>query len=201
MEATLFNDSNISESKINEYKLDDNNYNNQNNQNNINNKFSLLNKQKIIMNNYKESIILNEKFILNNIYSTDEEIYSQLYKQINNPYQKRLNTMILLLKSEIKIPFNNMEDILKFFSWLSPFNNEFNLGSKDWTFKSIKLGNKHKFLLKNSISKKDIGRNFYLNYIDLIKKKLSESNVSYYYFEFKSKRFNKIKDIIWAFDM
>ena len=41
---------------------------------------------------------------------------------------------------------------------------------------------------------------FYLNYINRIKKILSNSNVKYYYFEFKSKRFNKIKDIIWVFD-
>jgi hypothetical protein len=165
------------------------------------NKFNLLNRQQIIMNNYKETTILNKELILNNIYSTDDDIYSQIYKQILNPYQKRLNIIYLLLKSDIKIPLNNMVEIIKFFNWLSPLNNEFNMGSKDWAFKKIKYGNRQKFLLQNSISKEDMGRTFYLNYIDLVKTKLSQSKVPYYYFEFKSKRFNKVKDIIWAFDI
>lgn len=165
------------------------------------NKLKLFNRQKIIMNNFKESKILNEKLILDNIYSTDDEIYSQIYSLIYNPYQKKLNTINLLLKSNLKLPISNMFDILKFFNWLSPLNNEFNMGSKDWAFKKIKYGNKHKFLLQNSISKQDMGRTFYSNYIDLIKNKLSQSNVKYCYFEFKSKRFTKIKDIIWAFDI
>ncbi len=166
-----------------------------------NNKFTLDSKQKIMMNNYKKSEIINKELILKNIYSTDDEIYSQIYKLIDNPYQKKLNTVNLLLKSDLVIPMNNSMDIIKFFNWLSPLNNEFNMGSKDWNLKKIKYGNKEKILLHNSISKQDVGRNFYFNYIDLIKKKLSQSNVNYVYFEFKSKRFNKVKDIIWAFDI
>jgi hypothetical protein len=165
------------------------------------NKFMLEDKQKIIMNNFKETKLLNTQLILNNVYSTDIEIYSQIYSQIDNPYQKRLNTINLLLKSDLLIPMDNFMDVKKFFNWLSPLNNEFNFSSKDWTFKTIKYGNREKILLQNSISKQDMGRNFYSNYIDLIKKKLSQSNVNYVYFEFKSKRFNKIKDIIWAFDI
>lgn len=164
-------------------------------------KFNFVNRQQIIMNNYKESAILNKELILNNLYSTDDEIYSQIYNQISNPYQKRLNTIYLLLKSDLPIPLSNMLEIIKFFNWLSPLNIEFNMGSKDWAFKKIRYGNKEKFLLQNSISKQDIGRSFYSNYIDLIKKKLSQSKTAYHYFEFKSKRFNKIKDIIWAFDI
>ena len=165
------------------------------------NKFKLLNRQKIIMNNDKETIISNKELILNNIYSTNDEIYSQIYKQISNPYQKRLNTMYLLLKSDLVIPMSNMIDIIRFFNWLSPLNNEFNMSSKDWTFKKIKYGNKQKFLLQNSISKQDLGKTFYSNYIDLVKKKFDLSGINFCYFEFKSKRFNKVKDIIWAFDI
>ena len=164
-------------------------------------KFKLLNKQKIIMNNYKETKILNKDLILNNIYTTDDETYSQIYRQINDPYQKRLNTIYLLLKSDLIIPLTNMVEIIRFFNWLSPLNNEYNFSSKDWAFKTVKYGNKEKFLLQNSISKQDMGKTFYSNYIDLIKKKLSDTNVLYYYFEFKSKRFNKIKDLIWAFNV
>lgn len=171
------------------------------NYNNLNeNKFALNNKQKIMMNNFKETKLINHQLILENIYSTDDEIYSQIYKQIDNPFQKRLYTINLLLKSDLMIPMNNLSDIIKFFNWLSPLNNEFNLSSKDWAFKTVKYGNKEKILLQNSISKQDIGRTFYSNYIDLVKKKLSQSNVKYVYFEFKSKRFNKVKDIIWAFE-
>lgn len=166
-----------------------------------NNKFILVNKQKIIMNNYKETHILNKELILNNLYSTDDEIYSQIYKQLLNPYQKRLNTIQLILKSNLKIPMSNMTDIICFFNWLSPFNNEYNMSSKNWAWKKIKYGNKEKLLLQNSISKQDMGRTFYLNYIDLVKSKLSLSGVNYCYFEFKSKRFNKVKDIIWSFNV
>ena len=163
------------------------------------NKF--INRQQIIMNNYKETTINNNQLVLNNIYSTDDEIYSQIYNQISNPYQKRLNTIGLLLKSDLIIPMSNMTDIIRFFNWLSPLNNEFNMGSKDWAWKKIKYGNKEKFLLQNSISKQDMGRTFYSNYIDLIKAKLTLAGIEFCYFEFKSKRFNKVKDIIWAFDI
>lgn len=169
---------------------------------NIKNKNDIMaNKQQIIMNNYKETTIIDKELILNNMYSLDDDIYNQIYKQIINPYQKKLNIMGLILKSNLQIPLGSMEEIIKFFNWLSPFNNEFNMGSKDWAWKKIKYGNKEKFLLQNSISKQDIGRTFYSNYIDLIKAKLTESNVNYHYFEFKSKRFTKVKDIIWAFDI
>jgi hypothetical protein len=184
------NESKIDESKIDESKIKDINlYKN-----------VLLNKQKIIMNNYTETKLLNKDLILNNIYSNDDDIYQQIYNKIDNPYQKRLNIISLLLKSDLVIPMNNCIDIIKFFNWLSPFNNEYKLSSKDWAIKKIKYGNKEKILLQNSISKKDIGNSFYCNYIDLIKKKLLLSSIKYYYFEFKSKRFNKVKDIIWVFD-
>ena len=73
----------------------------------------LLNRQQIIMNNYKETTINNNQLVLNNIYSTDDEIYSQIYNQISNPYQKRLNTIGLLLKSDLTIPMSNMVDIIR----------------------------------------------------------------------------------------
>ena len=165
------------------------------------NKFILDNKQKIIMSNYKETHISNKELILNNLYSTDDEIYSQIYSQIHNPYQKRLNTMLLLLKSNMVIPMVNITDIIRFFNWLSPLNNEYNMSSKNWAWKKIKYGNKEKLLLQNSISKQDMSRTFYSNYIDLVKSKLSMGGINFCYFEFKSKRFNKVKDIIWAFDI
>jgi hypothetical protein len=166
-----------------------------------NKNFKLLNNQNIIMNNNNESKILNNELIIKYLYSSDDGINTQIYNQIYNPYQKKLNTINLILKSNIIIPFKNSKDIIKFFNWLSPLNNEFNFSSKDWNIKTIKYGNNEKFLLQNSISKKDIIKYLYKNYIDLIKKKLNDSNIKFLYFEFKSKRFNKIKDIIWVFDI
>lgn len=161
---------------------------------------NFVNKQNIIMKNYTETRIVNPDLILNNIYSFDDEIYSQIYKQIENPYKKKLNIMNLILESDLKIPMSTHTDIIKFFNWLSPLNNEYNMSSKDWNIKTIEYANKKSILLQNSISKKDMGGKFYSNYIDLIKKKLSDSKVEYIYFEFKSKRFNKVKDIVWAFE-
>lgn len=188
---------NNDESKYNETKCDDETKS-------IKNKkqkpFGLKNKQKILISNYKETTISNPELVLKNIYSTDDDIYSQIYSQISNPYQKKLNIITMLLKSDLVIPLSTHIDVIKFFNWLSPLNNEFGMSSKDWEIKTIKYGNREKILLHNSISKQDMGRTFYSNYIDVVKKKLSLSNVPYCYFEFKSKRFNKIKDIIWAFD-
>lgn len=196
------NNNDVCESKIRESEAEEKNLNSHLKVNlNKKKSFLLENRQKVIMNNYKETHFLNSKFVLDNIYSTDDEIYSQIYSQLINPYQKKLNTIIMLLKSELVIPINNSNDLIKFFNWLSPLNIEHNMSSKDWEIKKIKYGNKQKLLLQNSISKQDIGRSFYSNYIDLIKNKLNLANVNYLYFEFKSKRFNKVKDIIWAFDM
>jgi len=196
----LIDETKFNETKFNETEFDETKFDKILNEQKKN-KFILENKQKIIMGNYKETHILNKELILNNIYSTDDQIYSQIYYQIDNPYQKRLNTILLLLKSELVIPMLNITDIIRFFNWLSPLNNEFNLSSKNWAWKKIKYGNKEKLLLQNSISKQDMGRTFYSNYIDLVKSKLSICHINFCYFEFKSKRFNKVKDIIWSFDV
>lgn len=160
----------------------------------------IINRQEIYMNNYKKSHIKDEKFILDNLYSNDENIIGSIYSSISNPYQKKLNLIYLILKSDIKFNFTHYHDIILFFNWLSPLNIEFNMSSKDWNRKTIRYGNKEKILLQNSISKKDNGHNFYQNYIDLIKKVLTNGKIKYYYFEFKSKRFTKIIDIIWVFE-
>jgi hypothetical protein len=161
----------------------------------------LVHRQKITMNNHKIYEFSNKEFILNNLYNLDDtDISESIYRHINNPYQKKINLINMILDSELSIPMSNYQDIIKFFNWLSPLNNEYNLSSKDWNIKTIKYGNKEKILLQNSISKSDISRQFYKNYIDLIKKKIKTSGLKYNYFEFKSKRFNKIKDIIWVFD-
>jgi hypothetical protein len=159
-----------------------------------------INRQNIIMNNYKKSHIINKDFIIENIFSNDKDICDKIYDLIDNPYQKKINLINMILNSDIVIPLKNVYDVIKFFNWLSPLNIEYKMGSKDWNKKAIKYGNKEKILLQNSISKTDIDNHFKFTYIDKIKKILSDSKVDYTYFEFKSKRFTKTKDIIWAFD-
>ena len=170
----------------------------QNKNHNILNK--IVNKQYIYSNNYKKSKILNEKFIRENIFSNDSDIENKIYNLICNPYQKKLNLKNLILDSNLCFPLNNYLDIIKFFNWLNPLTIEYKMASDSWNIKSVKYGNREKILLQNSISKVDMNDYFCLGYINRIKKVLTNSGIKYYYFEFKSKRFNKIKDIIWVFD-
>ena len=123
-----------------------------------------------------------------------------MYNLIYNPYQKKLNLINLILDSEQHFPLDNYLDIIKFFNWLNPLTIEYKMASSSWNIKSVKYGNREKILLQNSISKVDLNDNFCSGYINKIKKVLTNSGNKYYYFEFKSKRFNKIKDIIWVFD-
>ena len=167
---------------------------------NLNIPNKLANKQYIYMNNYKKSKILNKKFIIDNIFSNDSDIENKIYNLIQNPYQKKLNLINLFLDSDLALPTNNYLDIIVFFNWLNPLTIEYKMGSGSWNIKTVKYSNKEKILLQNSIGKVDTNENFYLQYIGKIKKILTNSKIKYYYFEFKSKRFNKIKDIIWVFD-
>lgn len=164
------------------------------------NPLRLINRQNIIMNNYKKSHIVNKDFILNNIYSTDTDICAKIYNLIENPYQKKINLIHMILDSNLTIPIKNIYDVVKFFNWLSPLNIEHKMSSREWSQKTIRFGNKKKILFQNSISKSDLDKHFTTNYIKKIKKVFDNSNIKYNYFEFKSKRFTKIKDIIWVFD-
>ena len=165
------------------------------------NKNKYANKQQIYMNNKKNSTVNNIDFIINNIYSNDDNIINIIYNKIDNPYQKKINLINLCLHSNINFDFSKSNNIIKFFNWIAPLNIEYNMSSIKWNTKKISYGNKNKILFQNSILKIDITQYFYNNYINLIKKILKNSNIKYNYFEFKSKRFNKIKDIIWAIDI
>lgn len=161
---------------------------------------NIANRQKVFMNNYKKSPNINFDIVWDNMFREDEHTNEMIYKMITNPYQKKLNLINAILNSDSSFPINNTNDILKFFNWLNPLNVEYSLASFQWDTAIIRYGNKKKILLQNSIVKKDADEKFYSGYINLVKNILKNSNVEYYYFEFKSKRFNKIKDIIWAFD-
>lgn len=172
--------------------------------NNINNSEisnNIKNNHHIFMNNHKNSNLINEsdsQYIWDNIFSNDKYIENRIYNLINNSYQKKINLINLILQSNIFLPLKKDTDIIKFFNWICPLNLEYNMSSRCWNFSTLNYGNKSSILIQNSISKLDSNEYFYLNYINKIKKILSNSKIKYYYFEFKSKRFNKIKDIIWT---
>ncbi len=109
----------------------------------------------------------------------------------------KINLINYLLKSNEKIFFNNHLDIIKLFEMLGFYNSLYNLASNSWNYKI----ENSKLFFQNSISKQDATSSFYHNYINLIKKKLLESDIDFNYFEFRLKRFNKTKDIIFVFDL
>ena len=86
---------------------------------------------------------------------------------------------------------------LKFFKLFDQLNIQYNLATNTWNTQIVDS----KIFFQNSISKKDSTNTFYENYIDLIKKKLIDSKIEFNYFEFRLKRFNKTKDIIFVFDL
>lgn len=171
---------------------------------NITNKTFFMKKQLLNMNNIRNCFNKKEIYLTNfldtNIFDNDEIMVNKLYNNINNPYQKKINLINLILNSNINLQLNNSDKVLKFFAWLLPLTIEFNMGFNMWNIKTVKYGNIDKIFIQNSISKKDMHTYFYKNYINLIKQSLTNSNVNYHYFEFKSKRFNKIKDIIFVID-
>jgi hypothetical protein len=165
-----------------------------------NKKSLFVNKHIIFGNNYRKTSITNDEFVRNNLFSNDIDIENKIYNHIINPYQKKLNLINLVLDSDFDLKLNGYLDVIKFFNWLNPLTIEYKMSSGRWNIKSIKYGNREKILLQNSISKSDLDDKFSNEYINKIKKVLNKSCIKYYYFEFKSKRFNKIKDIVWVFD-
>lgn len=161
-------------------------------------KKKFINIHTINMNNYYEPVKYDREFIIDNIYTSDPILMEKIYNKITSQYQKKINLIYSLLSLDIDFDFSTESDIKKFFNWISPLNIEYKMGSPVWNHKIIRYGNKKKILFQNSVSKQDITDSFYNNYIEPIKKILKKSKIEYYYFEFKSKRFNKIKDIIFA---
>ncbi len=156
-------------------------------------------KQEIYFNNKTVPNInsQNINYIWNNADSSDIEIIKNINNSISNPYQIKLNFVYNILSSSEGLPIKNIKDLNKFFKILSPLNIEYSLGSNLFNKKIVE----GKLFLQNSISKKDATDIFYCKYINKVKNLLVKSGIEFDYFEFKSKRFNKTKDIIWVFDL
>lgn len=168
--------------------------------NNIVNKISnTSNKQRILMNNFIPNKISeqNMNLLWENINSSDESILKTINNIFMNQYTLKLNLINYLLNSLGSLPIRTYTDLIKFFKTLNPLNVQYLMGSNEWNYKIAES----KIFFQNSISKKDSSDIFYNFYINLVKKKLIESKIEYNYFEFKLKRFNKTKDIVWVFDL
>ncbi len=139
----------------------------------------------------------NISLLWENINSSDESMLKQLNNIFINVETVKSNLITYILNSNSSIPINNSNDIIKLFNLVSTFNTRYQMASNNWNYKI----EDSKLFIQNSISKKDSNTSFYQNYINLIKKKLVESNIDFNYFEFKVKRFNKTKDIIFVFDL
>jgi len=165
------------------------------------NSSKLINTQNIIMNNINDTKCDNIDFIWDNINTCDEHIIKKMNKLLSNDYQEKINLIYLLLNSNSKLPLKNHIDIITFFNFLSPLNNEFSFASYNWNYKIIKNDNDNILFIQNSINKSDSCSYLYNKYINLIKNILVISNIQFNYFEFKCNRFYKSKDIIFVFDI
>jgi hypothetical protein len=156
-------------------------------------------KQEIYMNNHTTPLINNSNSVMiwDLIDNPDIEAIKNINNQISNPYQIKLSFIQNFLNSNQPYPIKSLKDLNKLFKILSPLNIEYNLGSNVWNKKI----SHSKLFIQNSISKKESSDIFYNKYINKVKNILVLSGVQFNYFEFKSKRFNKTKDIIWVFDL
>lgn len=147
------------------------------------------------MENTKSVLDINQ--LWENINTQDSNLIKKLNDSFIDTSIMKINLTNYLLKSEGAIKFTDSADIIKLFDLLKHYNNLYNLASESWNWKI----SDSKLFVQNSISKQDAVSSFYSRYIGLIKKKLIESNVNFNYFEFRLKRFNKTKDIIFVFDL
>ena len=153
------------------------------------------NLQNIKMNNvisYNKNIDPN--YIIDKINILDEDLIKNINNKIISTYNAKLNLINYVLNSDETNIKYVLHDIKKFYIFLNPLNNEYNLSSYEWNFKVID----NILLIQNSISKSLTNDNFYNNYIDKIKNILSNSKIDFIYHEFKVRRYYKTLDIIFS---
>ena len=101
-----------------------------------------------------------------------------------------------ILDPNSKFEIKSMNDLRNFFSLIEPLNNIFKTGMRCWEINEYNNGGVITF--HNNISK--IYYNFiYDEYIIKIRKKLEQCKIEFYYYEQKKNRYNKTKEIIFAF--
>ena len=153
--------------------------------------------QKIKMNNFydKSNSNVNE-LIWNSIETADETLIHSLNTKLFDTYHAKLNLLYNLLYSTEPLPIKDKRSIIKFFSVIAPLNNEFNMGSFSWNFKSSGT----RLYVQNSITKADLNDYLKVHYLNPIKSVLKQSGIKFDYYQFKSNRFYRNVDIVFVFD-
>ena len=148
--------------------------------------------QKIKMNNFYDKSKSNvNELIWNSIETADETLIHSLNTKIFDTYHAKLNLLYNLLYSTEPLPIKDKKSIIKFFNVIAPLNNEFNMGSHSWNFK---ISEKRLFV-QNSITKIDLNDYLKVHYLNPIKSVLKISGIEFDYYQFKSNRFYRTKNI------
>lgn len=153
--------------------------------------------QKIKMNNtYTRSNPNINDLIWNSIETADENLINSLNTKLFDTYRAKLNLLYNLLYSQQPLPIKDKKSITKFFNIIAPLNNEFNMGSYSWNFKSIEK----KLYVQNSITKVDLTDYLKEHYLNPIKKIFTLSGIKFDYYQINSNRYYKSIDIIFVFN-
>ena len=153
--------------------------------------------QKIKMNNFynKSNSNINE-LIWNLIETADETLIHSLNTKLFDTYHAKLNLLYNILYSTEPLPIKDKKSIIKLFNVIAPLNNEFNMGSYSWNFKS----SGKRLFVQNSITKIDLNDYLKVHYLNPIKSVLKNSGITFDYYQFKSNRFYRNVDIVFVFD-
>ncbi len=155
------------------------------------------NYQKITMNNsYSRSKPEYNKLIWDNIETADDSMIRYLNNKIVGTYRLKLNLIYNILYSFEGLPIRYKKDVLKLFNIFAPLSNEFNLGSYRWSHKIVD----NRLYIQNSVLKIDFDDHFRSYFLNPIKRLLRLSGVDFKYYHFKSTRYNRNIDLVFAFD-
>ena len=153
--------------------------------------------QQIKMNNFynKSNVNMNE-LIWNSIETADETLICSLNTKLFDTYHAKINLLFNLLYSSEPLPIKDKKSVIKFFNVIAPLNNEFNMGSYTWNFKS----SGKRLYVQNSVSKIDLNDYLRVRYLNPIKCILNFSHLQFEYYQMKSNRYYKNVDIVYVFD-
>jgi hypothetical protein len=153
-------------------------------------------------NNKHYKNVIDPNLVFTNLHNNgDMDTLTTFHNNIINPYEIKINLLKYVIQNpDFKIG-SLITNIKDFFNTLNPLNIEFQMGSYNWSYKSINNNGKELLLVQNSLFKKNVYNtpNVYTDYIDLIKQILSRSNITFSYHEFRTKRFYKRVDTIFLF--
>ena len=153
--------------------------------------------QKFMMNNsYSRSVPEYNKLIWNNIETADESMLRYLNNKVVDTYRMKLNLIYNILYSSEGLFIRYKKDVLKLFNIIAPLSNEYNLGNYKWSHKIVD----NRLYIQNSVLKIDFNDHFRIYFLNPLKRLLRLSGVDYKYYHFKSTRYYRNVDLVFAFD-